>query len=129
MRLLTNPSSLDDGGEHWQARLGGQVGKIVFLLSRRAVFADEPGLVPRQMLLTLVPDPLRWSVGRAHRHTRKAGFELSLRAGAVGGELVWARGLREVKRRFCALPLSPRTVHLCIDMQRIFSPEGPWSTP
>ena len=42
MRLLTNPSSLDDGG-----------GKIVFLLSRRAVFADEPGLVPRQMLLTL----------------------------------------------------------------------------
>ena len=82
MRLLTNPSSLDDGGEHSQARLGGQVGKIVFLLSRRAVFADEPGLVPRQMLLTLVPDPLRWSVGRAHTHSRKAGFELSLRAGA-----------------------------------------------
>jgi nicotinamidase-related amidase len=22
-----------------------------------------------------------------------------------------------------------RTVHLCIDMQRIFSPEGPWATP
>src|SRR5258708_12963203 len=80
MRLLTNPSSRDDGGEHSQARLGGQVGKIVFLLSRRAVFADEPGLVPRQMLLTLVPDPLRWSVGRAHTHSRKAAFELSLRA-------------------------------------------------
>src|SRR4029077_13214336 len=82
MRLLTNPSSLDDGGEHSQARLCGQGGKIVFLFSRRAVFADEPGLVPRQMLLTLVPDPLRWSVGRAHTHSRKAGFELSLRAGA-----------------------------------------------
>src|SRR5258708_17621450 len=82
MRLLTNPSSLDDGGEHAQARLGGQVGKIVFLLSRRAVFADEPGLVPRQMLLTLVPDPLRWSVGRAPTHSPKAGFALSLRAGA-----------------------------------------------
>jgi len=27
------------------------------------VFADKPGLVSRQMLLTLVPDPLRWSVG------------------------------------------------------------------
>jgi nicotinamidase-related amidase len=26
------------------------------------------------------------------------------------------------------LPLTPRTVHLCIDMQRIFSPEGPWAT-
>lgn len=26
-------------------------------------------------------------------------------------------------------PLSPRAVHLCVDMQRIFSPEGPWPTP
>jgi nicotinamidase-related amidase len=28
-----------------------------------------------------------------------------------------------------ALRLTTRTVHLCIDMQRIFSAEGPWSTP
>jgi nicotinamidase-related amidase len=27
------------------------------------------------------------------------------------------------------LPLTERTVHLCIDMQRIFSAEGPWPTP
>jgi len=26
-------------------------------------------------------------------------------------------------------PLSPDTVHLCIDMQRLFSSEGPWPTP
>jgi nicotinamidase-related amidase len=26
-------------------------------------------------------------------------------------------------------PLTARTVHLCIDMQRIFSSEGPWPTP
>jgi nicotinamidase-related amidase len=26
-------------------------------------------------------------------------------------------------------PLTERTVHLCIDMQRIFSNEGPWTTP
>ena len=75
MRLLTNPSSLDDGGEHSQARLGGQVGKVVFLLSRRAVFADEPGLIPRQMLLTLVPDPLRWSVDIVFEHACKMGLE------------------------------------------------------
>ena len=76
MRLLTNPSSLDDGGEHSQARLGGLVGKVVFLLSRRAVFADEPGLVPRQMLLTLVPDPLRWSVNIVVvEHACKMGLE------------------------------------------------------
>src|SRR3954468_12430814 len=27
------------------------------------------------------------------------------------------------------LPLTERTVHLCVDMQRIFSSEGPWPTP
>src|SRR5262249_59589459 len=32
-----------------------QVGEIVFLLSRHPVFADEPSLVPWQMLLTLFP--------------------------------------------------------------------------
>jgi len=26
-------------------------------------------------------------------------------------------------------PLNERTVHLCIDMQRLFSTEGPWPTP
>jgi len=26
-------------------------------------------------------------------------------------------------------PLTPQTVHLCLDMQRIFSSEGPWATP
>jgi nicotinamidase-related amidase len=28
-----------------------------------------------------------------------------------------------------SFPLTPRTVHLCIDMQRVFSAEGPWATP
>src|ERR1700722_2436909 len=27
------------------------------------------------------------------------------------------------------LPLAERSVHLCVDMQRIFSAEGPWPTP
>jgi len=26
-------------------------------------------------------------------------------------------------------PLTSRTLHLCVDMQRLFSPEGPWPTP
>jgi nicotinamidase-related amidase len=30
---------------------------------------------------------------------------------------------------FLTQPLSARTVHLCVDMQRIFSSEGPWATP
>ena len=48
-----------------QIGLCRQIGEIVFLFSRQPVFADEPGLVPWQMLLTLVPDPLRWSVGHS----------------------------------------------------------------
>jgi nicotinamidase-related amidase len=27
------------------------------------------------------------------------------------------------------IPLTERTVHLCIDMQRVFAPGGPWATP
>ena len=26
-------------------------------------------------------------------------------------------------------PLTSRTLHLCVDMQRLFSTEGPWPTP
>src|SRR3954451_8378828 len=26
-------------------------------------------------------------------------------------------------------PLTSRTLHLCVDMQRLFSAEGPWPTP
>src|SRR3954470_12883004 len=26
-------------------------------------------------------------------------------------------------------PLTPKTVHLCLDMQRIFARGGPWATP
>jgi nicotinamidase-related amidase len=28
-----------------------------------------------------------------------------------------------------SFPLTERSVHLCVDMQRIFSAEGPWPTP
>ena len=60
--LLANPSRLDGGRQGAQVRLRRQVGEIVFLLSRHPVFADEPGLLPGQMLLALVPDSLWWSV-------------------------------------------------------------------
>jgi hypothetical protein len=44
------------------------------------VFSNEPGLVPRQMLLTLIPDPLRRSIGNAHTDRGETRFELSFRA-------------------------------------------------
>jgi nicotinamidase-related amidase len=31
--------------------------------------------------------------------------------------------------RLLPIPLTGKTVHLCIDMQRLFSSEGPWATP
>src|SRR5436309_11237627 len=75
--LLANPSRLDGGRQGAQARLCRQVGEIVFLLSRHPVFADEPSLVPWQMLLTLVPDPLRRSVCYAHTDGNETSLELS----------------------------------------------------
>ena len=80
--LLANPSRLDGGRQGAQVRLRRQVGEIVFLLSRHPVFADEPSLVPGQMLLALVPDPLWWSVGDPHADSSKTSLELSFRPGA-----------------------------------------------
>src|SRR5829696_7898056 len=80
--LLANPSRLDGGRQGAQVGLCRQVGEIVFLLSRQPVFADEPGLVPWQVLLTLVPDALRRSVGDPHADSSKTSLELAFRAGA-----------------------------------------------
>jgi hypothetical protein len=64
-RLLANPSCLDGSSQSAQIGSSRQIGEVVLPLSRQPVFADESNLIPRQCLLTLVPDPLRWSVGVA----------------------------------------------------------------
>ena len=87
MGLLTNPSRLDGGGQGAQIGRGRQICEVVFLLARGAVFADKPGFVARQMLLALVPDPLRWSVGYADTDSGKAGFELAFRPGSPAHSL------------------------------------------
>jgi hypothetical protein len=73
----------DGSGQGAQISLRRQVGEIVFLLSRHPVFAHEPNLLPRQMLLTFVPDPLRRSVGDPHAPCGRASLELAFRAGAA----------------------------------------------
>ena len=80
--LLANPSRLDGGRQGVQIRLCRQVGEIVFLLSRYPAFADEPSLIPWQMLLTFVPDPLWWSVGDPHADSGETSLQLSFGAGA-----------------------------------------------
>src|SRR5262249_61649994 len=80
--LPANPSRLDDGRQVATVLLLRQVGEIEFLLSRHSVFADQPSLVAGQMLLPLIPDPLRRSVGNPHADSGKPSLELSFRAGA-----------------------------------------------
>ena len=75
MGLLADPSRLDRGSQAAQVHPGWQVSKIVFLLTRYAVLADEPGFVAWQMLLALIPYSLRRSVGRAHADSSKSGFQ------------------------------------------------------
>ncbi len=79
--LLANPSCLDGGRQGAQVGFRRQVGEIIFFLSRRTMLADEPKLVPGEMLLTLVPDPLWGSVGDPRADRSKTSLELSLRAG------------------------------------------------
>ena len=38
------------------------------------MFADQPGFVARQMLLALIPDPLRWSIGDHIHNGNNSGF-------------------------------------------------------
>ena len=68
----------DRGSQRAQIRLGGQICEIIFLLSRRPVFADEPGFVPRKMLLAHVLDPLRWSIGGPYANSGEASFQPTL---------------------------------------------------
>src|SRR5262249_17741891 len=65
---------------------------------------DEPSLIPWQMLLTLVPDPLRWSVGAPHADSSKTSLELSFRSGAPSdvppsaiGQHVFSRHREDVR--------------------------------
>src|SRR5215471_15327664 len=82
MGLLANPSRLDRSSQAAQVHLGRQVGKIVFLLSGRAVLADEPSLIPWEMLLTLIPYSLGRSIGGAHTDSSKSGFQPAFRPAA-----------------------------------------------
>lgn len=60
----------------------GQVSKIVFLLPRGALLANEPRFVAWEMLLTLIPYPLRRPVGGADTDSSKSGFQPTLRPAA-----------------------------------------------
>src|SRR6516164_9364809 len=82
MRLLTNPSCLDGGGQCAQIRRRREVGEIVFLLPGGTLLANEPSFVAREMLLTFIPYPLRRAVGGADTESSKSRFQATFRPAA-----------------------------------------------
>ena len=86
MGLLANPSGFDGGGQCAQICRRGQISKIVFLLPRGALLANEPRFLAWEMLLTLIPYSLRRPVGDAHTDSSKSGFQPTLRNPTQGGQ-------------------------------------------
>ena len=71
MRLLTDPSGFDRGGKRFEARIGWQVRHIVFLFARRPAFADEPDLVARHALHTIVAHAVLVAIRYANTSSRE----------------------------------------------------------
>ena len=65
-------------------RLGRHIGEIIFLLSRRPVFADEPGFFSRKMLLAHVLDPLRRSISGPDANRGEAKVENAVSSAGIG---------------------------------------------
>src|SRR4029079_5975054 len=66
------------------------------------------------------------------RHALQSGQALlsERRRGAEGARrLSPHEKVSAVSDHLLPYPLTPKTVHLCLDMQRLFSTEGPWPTP
>ena len=71
MRLLTDPSGFDRGGELLEARIGWEVRHVVFLLASRPAFADEPDLVARHALHTIVEHAVFVAIRNADTASRE----------------------------------------------------------
>lgn len=80
MRLLTDPSGFDRGGERFEARVGRQVRHIIFLLARRPTLADEPDLVARHALHTFIEHTVLMTVRNAHPAGREEACQPAFRA-------------------------------------------------
>ena len=80
VRLLANPSRFDDRRQPAQFRFGRQVGEIVLRFPADAALADQPDLFSRKMLLALVADPLRRSIGDTHANGGKTCFQCAFRS-------------------------------------------------
>src|ERR1700760_663839 len=80
MRLLTDPSGFDRGSEHLEARIGGGGVHIVFLLASRPAFADEPDLVARHALHSVIEHAMLMAIRDADTAGRKETGQSTFRA-------------------------------------------------
>lgn len=71
VRLFTDPSGFDRGGERLDGGIGRQVRHIVFLLSSRPPLANEPDLLARHAQHAIIEHPVLMAI----RNTDTAGRE------------------------------------------------------
>src|ERR1700679_190540 len=92
MRLLTDPSGFDRGGEHLEARIGREVRHIVFLLASRPAFADKPDLVARHALHTIIKHAVLMAIRNADTAGCEETCQPTLRAPSPADPLPFASG-------------------------------------
>jgi len=80
MSLFANPSGFDRGGERFEARIGWQVGHIVFLFARRSAFADEPNLLARHTLHAMIAHSVLVAIGDTNATRREETRQPAFRA-------------------------------------------------
>ena len=71
VRLFTDPSGFDRGGQRLDGGIGRQVRHIVFLLAGRTPLADEPHLVARHALDAIIEHSMLMAI----RNPNTAGGE------------------------------------------------------
>ena len=69
--LFTDPPGLDRGSERLDGGIGRQVRHIVFLFPGRPPLADEPDLVTRHALHTVIEHPVLMAIRNATRRAVK----------------------------------------------------------
>jgi hypothetical protein len=99
VHLLADPADLDGRGERPERHFGRVVGEVVLALAGGALLADQPRLVPGQVLGTRGDQ----TVGDPHPHGREARPERSFRSvpPGSGAEGTGCLAVRPVDRR-CA---------------------------
>ncbi|GLR66630.1 hypothetical protein GCM10010909_13100 [Acidocella aquatica] len=84
VRLLTDPSGLDRGGQRFDGGIGRQVRHIIFLLACQTPLADEPHLRARHALYTIIEHLMLMAVGHPNTASGKAACQVTFRTLTLG---------------------------------------------